>query len=121
MEGWIWVTGGTRLRSALKYPVYVAISAPYIHMRASQMKSCQAVVEGGVRPIRRIVTRFADSTKRSVVLVILLVAGIAIFWRAFEAVYVALFARHIYMLAFEREVSQAVVKLSRFPANGCVA
>jgi len=42
-------------------------------------------------------------------------------WRAFEAVYVALFARHIHMLAFEREVSQTVVKRGRFPANGCVA
>ena len=109
------------MRSALKYPVYVAISAPYIHMRAGQLKSCQAVVESGVRPIRRIVTRFADSTKRSVVLVILLVAGIAIFWRAFEAVYVALFARHIHMLTFERKVSQTMVKRGWFPAIRGVA
>jgi len=121
MEGWVWVTGNALMWRPIKNIANMALGALDVHMRTSQLKGSQGVIEGGVRPIRRIVTGFAGSTKCSIMLVILLVAGVAILGRTLESVDVAAFTGYFNVLTLEPEISQVVVKYSRLPACRTVA
>jgi len=79
------------------------------------------MIEGGILPIKWIVAGFTGSSISPIMLIILLVAGVAIFGRALETFGVAALAGHIYMFALQLEICQAVVKLGRLPASGSVA
>jgi hypothetical protein len=120
MEGWVWVTGSTLLWRPLKNIVNMAFGTLEVHMRTSQLKSVKAVVEGGIRPIRWVVTELPGSTKRAIMLVILLMARVTILEPTLESVDVAAFTGYINVLALELEISQVMVKLRPFPAIGTV-
>jgi len=81
---WVGVTGAAFLRRALEHAVRVAFCAVDIGMCAAQLKSRQVVIETGRLPgLGRMAGRTVLA-KLTIVLIILLVAGITIGWRAFE-------------------------------------
>ena len=100
--------------------ILVAGGAFHAHMRAIEREAAQAVVEGRVLPVAGMVAGFACRAILPLVSVILLVTGVAIFWRARIALGMAGFALHVNMLTFEREIAQAVVKFGRLPGFGGV-
>jgi hypothetical protein len=121
MEWGISVTSRTRLRGSLKDPIGMAISAPDVDMCPSQLEGSQVVVESNVFPIEGVMASRAIGTETSIVLVILLVAGVAILRRTLEALGMAALAGHTNMFPFKLKISQIVVKFCGYPAYGGVA
>ncbi len=77
------------------------------------------MVESGILPIRRIVAGLTLRSEFSVMFIILSVAGIAIFWRAFEdIIHMAFFAGDFGMFAFKLECGEIMVEDCIFPSRG---
>lgn len=79
------------------------------------------MVESSIFPVSRVVAGFANRSVLPVVFIIVLVARVAIFWGSLVATCMTLLTFHIKMLAFQREIAQAVIKFCWLPGFGTVA
>lgn len=80
------------------------------------------MVEGGVSPIGWVVAGLALGSILSVVFIILFMAGVTVFWRAFEyIIHMAFLAGDTGMFAFQFERRKIMVEMGRRPAFGGVA
>ncbi len=118
---WVGVTGATFLGCALEHTVRVAFCAGDIGMCAAQLKSRQVVIETGRPPgLGRMAGR-AVLAKLTIVLIILLVAGITIGRCAFEGcVCMAFPTACIAVCASQFKSGTIMVKGRRFPGLGGV-
>lgn len=114
------MAGGALDGRALVDILLVAFGALDIDMRTIQRETTQAVVKSGVFPIARVMTGFASCAILTLVGIIGLVAGETIFGGSCVPLGMATLARHIHMLAFKREIAQAVIEFGRFPGFGRV-
>lgn len=114
------MAGGALDGRALVDILLVAFGALDIDMRAIQRETTQVVVKSGVFPVAGVVAGLASCAILSLVGVIGLVAGETIFGSAGVALGVAALTGHIHMLAFKREIAQAVIEFGRFPGFGRV-
>nr|WP_236691003.1 hypothetical protein [Levilinea saccharolytica] len=106
----------TSSRSTLKDIIRMASCAYHLHMGAVQRELGQTVIKSDILPIGDGVTGFACRPILALVCVILLVAGIAIFWRAFkEPVNMTLFAGSSIMPTLKLEICQVVIKFGWSP------
>ena len=97
----------------------MAIFTANLGMRTRQREVGTGMVKGCVSPALRGMTARAVRAKRSVVFIILLMAGITVCGRAFENfVDVALLTGDFRMSAFEFESREVVIELRGLPAVG---
>ncbi|GAB4568807.1 MAG: hypothetical protein Fur0017_12620 [Anaerolineales bacterium] len=80
------------------------------------------VVEGGIFPIRWVVTRLALGSILSVVLIILFMAGVAVFWRTFEDIVdMAFFTGNVGVFTFQFERGEIMVEGGVLPRRWVMA
>lgn len=118
MKNGFLVTSRAFTGCTLENLILVAIGALHINMRTIQRESGKTVVESGIFPISRVVAGFASRSVLPVMLILVLMARVAIFWGALVAAGMTLLTFHVKMLAFQREITQAVIKFCWLPGFG---
>ena len=94
----------------------MTLLASHIHMRAVQREIAAVMVEGSLFPIRWVMAGSAIGAKAGAMLIVLLVAGIAIFGRPLiHIVAVTFLACNVRMFPFQLKVQYVVVKIRGFP------
>lgn len=116
------MAGKTGCVSALEYIIDVTFAAFNIGMLAFQLKGRKVMIKSGRFPTGGLVASTTILPKLSFMFVILLMAGIAGSFSAFEYTIDMTFgAFHINMFTFQLESGQVVIKSSGFPPRGAVA
>lgn len=115
------VTGNASRRRAFVDVVDVAFFAGDVDMRPIQLERGQAVVKRCAFPTCGIVTGFACRPKRTVMFVVLFMAGITILRRSLvDIIHMARCAGDIHVPALEFECRQIMIELRGSPCGGRV-
>ena len=116
MYGRLCMARNTGKGQSLKLPIDMTLLALHARMRARQREVGAAVVEGGAIPTRGGMAGRTVRAKLTVMLIILLMAGITIGGRTFEDIIdMALLAFHIRVLAFQLESGKVMVEGGLLP------
>lgn len=110
------MTVHTLSRKPDKLTARMAIFAQNINVRSGQWEVTEVVIKGGILPIERSMAGSAVRTEATIMLVILLMAGIAISGRTLEyVVLMAFLAVHTGMFPLQFEGRQVMVKRCFLP------
>lgn len=110
------MTGNTAPIQSLELIILVATLTSHLHMYARQREVAFAVIKCRVVPFIRRMAGRAIRAELTVVLIVLLMAGIAIRWRPFEYIIdMTLIAFYADMFAFQLEGRKVVIKSGFLP------